>query len=53
MQSPIEFGEGERQRHCEKNYKKMVGSGQDRDLLEEKRQKERERKRGRKKERKR
>lgn len=48
MQSPIEFGEGERHRHCKKYYKKMVGSGQDRDLLEEKRQKERE-KEGKKK----
>lgn len=48
MQSPIEFGEREWHRHCEKYYKKIVGSGQDRDLLEEKRQKERE-KEGKKK----
>lgn len=41
MQSPIEFGEGERHRHCEKYYKKMVGQG-----LARRKETERERERG-------
>lgn len=48
MQSPIEFGEGERQRHCEKYFlyrRKWAGQG-----LTRRKETERERERGKEKE---